>query len=183
MESGDPTFLSLLLSIGRDLTDEDFENLKFLCQGTIPASHLENLTRPRELFLELIRCCDLSEQNKDPLSTLLFHINRHDLNNRLLGVEGTFLSFDFSLGDRKRLTSQKTKEVLAYFDLKYKKKINGWGNQHFIILASFISFTSEYEMYCTQSFYRPCKLNCNELRSVYIALLNHHLNVVLLKTF
>jgi len=105
MESGDPTFLSLLLSIGRDLTDEDFENLKFLCQGTIPASHLENLTRPRELFLELIRCCDLSEQNKDPLSTLLFHINRHDLNNRLLGVEGTFLSFDFSLGDRKRLRS------------------------------------------------------------------------------
>lgn len=88
MDSGDPAFLSLLLSIGRDLSDDDFENLKFLCQGTIPASRLENTTRPRELFLELIHCCDLSERNKDPLSTLLFHIARHDLNNRLLGVEG-----------------------------------------------------------------------------------------------
>ena len=91
MDSGDPAFLSLLLSIGRDLTDDDFENLKFLCQGTIPASRLENVTRPRDLFLELIHCCDLSEGNKDPLSTLLFHIARHDLNNRLLGVEGKSL--------------------------------------------------------------------------------------------
>ncbi|KAL9986677.1 hypothetical protein ACROYT_G000851 [Oculina patagonica] len=88
MDSGDPAFLSLLLSIGRDLTDEDFENLKFLCEGTVPASHLEDVKRPRELFLELIHCCDLSDENKDPLSSLLFHIGRHDLKNRLLGVEG-----------------------------------------------------------------------------------------------
>jgi len=87
MNSGDPAFLSLLLSIGRELTDEDFENLKFLCEGTVPASHLESVTRPRELFLELIHCCDLSDENKDPLSSLLFHIGRHDLRNRLLGVE------------------------------------------------------------------------------------------------
>ena len=87
MNSGDPAFLSLLLSIGRELTDEDFENLKFLCEGTVPASHLEAVTRPRELFLELIHCCDLSDENKDPLSSLLFHIGRHDLRNRLLGVE------------------------------------------------------------------------------------------------
>lgn len=87
MNSGDPAFLSLLLSIGRELSDEDFENLKFLCEGTVPASHLETVTRPRELFLELIHCCDLSDENKDPLSSLLFHIGRHDLRNRLLGVE------------------------------------------------------------------------------------------------
>ena len=88
MDSGDTAFLSSLLSIARDLTGEDFENLKFLCQGTVPASRLENISRPRELFLELIRCCDLSEENKDPLSSLLFHIARHDLRNRLLDIEG-----------------------------------------------------------------------------------------------
>jgi len=88
MDSGDPAFLSVLLSIGRDLSDDDFENLKFLCQGTVPAGRLENITRSRELFLELIHCCDLSEENKDPLSSLLFHIGRHDLRNRLMGVEG-----------------------------------------------------------------------------------------------
>lgn len=93
---GDPAFLSLLLSIGRDLADEDFENLKFLCEGTIPAGRLENVTRPRELFLELIHCCDLSEENKDPLSSLLFHISRHDLRNRLLGVEGGAVSKAFT---------------------------------------------------------------------------------------
>lgn len=95
MDSGDPAFLSVLLSIGRDLTEDDFENLKFLCQGTIPASRLENVTRPRELFLELIHCCDLSEENKDPLSSLLFHIARHDLRNRLLGVEGKSIAEHF----------------------------------------------------------------------------------------
>lgn len=58
-----------------------------MCEGTVPASHLETVTRPRELFLELIHCCDLSDENKDPLSSLLFHIGRHDLRNRLLGVE------------------------------------------------------------------------------------------------
>lgn len=88
MDSGDTAFLSSLLSIARDLTGEDFENLKFLCQGTVPASRLENISRPRELFLELIHCCDLSEENKDPLSSLLFHIARHDLRNRLLDIEG-----------------------------------------------------------------------------------------------
>lgn len=88
MDSGDPNFLSVLLSIGRELTDEDFENLKFLCEGTIPASHLETVKRPRELFLELIHCCDLSNDNKDPLSSLLFHIGRQDLRNLLLGVQG-----------------------------------------------------------------------------------------------
>lgn len=88
MDSGDPNFLSVLLSIGRELTGEDFENLKFLCEGTIPASHLETVKRPRELFLELIHCCDLSNDNKDPLSSLLFHIGRQDLRNLLLGVQG-----------------------------------------------------------------------------------------------
>ena len=95
MDSGDPAFLSLLLSIGRDLTDDDFENLKFLCQGTIPEGRLENVSRSRELFLELIHCCDLSEENKDPLSSLLFHIARHDLRNRLLGVEGRNFQLQF----------------------------------------------------------------------------------------
>lgn len=88
MDSGNPAFLSLLLSIGDDLTKEDFENLKFLCRGTVPANHLENISRPRELFLEIIHCCGLSEQNKSPLASLLFHIARHDLRNRLLGIEG-----------------------------------------------------------------------------------------------
>ena len=88
MDSGNRAFLSLLLSIGHDLTEEDFENLKFLCQGTVPASRLENISRPRELFLEIIHCCGLSEQNKSPLASLLFHIARHDLRNRLLGIEG-----------------------------------------------------------------------------------------------
>lgn len=99
MDSGDPAFLALLLSIGRDLTEEDFENLKFLCEGTVPASHLETVKRPRELFLELIHCCDLSDENKDPLSSLLFHIGRHDLKNRLLGVEGKDKYVHLNIGE------------------------------------------------------------------------------------
>ena len=81
-------FMPLLLSIAKDLTDEDLENLKFLCEGTIPTGHLEAILQPRQLFTELIRCCALSDENKDPLASLLFHIGRHDLRNRLLGVEG-----------------------------------------------------------------------------------------------
>ncbi|XP_074630959.1 uncharacterized protein LOC141889538 [Acropora palmata] len=96
MDSGNPAFLSLLLSIGHDLTEEDFENLKFLCRGTVPASRLENISRPRELFLEIIHCCGLSEQNKSPLASLLFHIARHDLRNRLLGIEGGAITRAFN---------------------------------------------------------------------------------------
>lgn len=81
-------FLQTLLSIAKELDDEDFKNLKFLCEGNVPSGRLEAISRPQELFIELMHTFALSNENKDYLAVLLYHIGRHDLRNRLLGIKG-----------------------------------------------------------------------------------------------
>lgn len=88
MEPHVDPFLQTLLSISKELNDDDFKNLKFLCEGTIPFGRLEAISRPQELFIELMHSFALNNDNKDYLAVLLYHIGRHDLRNRLLGIEG-----------------------------------------------------------------------------------------------
>lgn len=81
-------FRSLLLSIANDCSDDDFANMKFLCNGCISEGRLEAIASPQQLFTELIHECFLASDQKKYLASLLFHIGRHDLRNRLLGKEG-----------------------------------------------------------------------------------------------
>lgn len=81
-------FKSLLLSIANDVSKDDFTNMKFLCSGCIAEGRLEAIEKPQQLFTELIHECHLSSDKKNYLASLLFHIGRHDLKNRLLGQEG-----------------------------------------------------------------------------------------------
>ena len=84
-------FLTRLLSIARDLSDEDFMNLKFLCQSFIPEGRLEDLNSPQQLFTELKHLGQLNSDRTDTLASLLYHVGRSDLRNRLLGIEGRYL--------------------------------------------------------------------------------------------
>ena len=87
----------MLRSIEEELTDEDFEKLNLLCGLPIPVSHLDTVKRPRrERFCYVTHCCDSSDENKNRLSSLLFHIGRLDLRNRLLGVKGRPLTLGLS---------------------------------------------------------------------------------------
>lgn len=54
--------------------DEDFENLKFLCEGMILVSYFEMVKCLWEFFFELIYCCDFSNDNKDFLFLFFFYI-------------------------------------------------------------------------------------------------------------
>ncbi|KAK3750569.1 hypothetical protein QZH41_009811 [Actinostola sp. cb2023] len=80
-------FRSLLLSIANDCSDDDFTNMKFLCEGCIPEGRVDAIATPRQLFTELMHECYLNSDKKHFLASLLFHIGRHDLRNRLLGKE------------------------------------------------------------------------------------------------
>lgn len=81
-------FRALLLNIANDCSDEDFTNMKFLCSGSLPEGRLEAISSPRELFIELIHDCIITNEERQPLASLLFNIGRQDLKNRLLGKEG-----------------------------------------------------------------------------------------------
>ncbi|XP_031574990.1 uncharacterized protein LOC116308656 [Actinia tenebrosa] len=95
MDSLIDPFRALLLSIANDCTDEDFTNMKFLCSGCLPEGRLEDISSPRELFIELIHDCIISKDEKQPLASLLFNIGRQDLRNRLLGKESPTLAGAF----------------------------------------------------------------------------------------
>ena len=91
METKIDPFLKRQLSIARDLSDEDFMNLKFLCQSFIPEGRLEDLNSPQQLFTELKHLGQLNSDRRDTLASLLYHVGRSDLRNRLLGIEGRYL--------------------------------------------------------------------------------------------
>lgn len=74
MDLGDLNFLFVLFFIGCELMDEDFENLKFLCEGMILVSYFEMVKCLWEFFFELIYCCDFSNDNKDFLFLFFFYI-------------------------------------------------------------------------------------------------------------
>lgn len=82
------TYRSLLLELSNSLTSSDLEQLKFLCRDVIPAGRAEKITRPFEFFAALEQLNMLSEENRDFLASKLIAVNRNDLRNKLLGIQG-----------------------------------------------------------------------------------------------
>lgn len=82
------TYRSLLLELSNSLTSSDLEQLKFLCRDVIPAGRAEKITRPFEFFDALEQLNMLSEENRDFLASKLIAVNRNDLRNKLLGIQG-----------------------------------------------------------------------------------------------
>lgn len=90
------SYRGLLLELSNSLTSSDLEGLKFLCRDVIPAGRAERITRPFEFFSALEQLNMLSEENRDFLASKLIAINRNDLRNKLLGIQGkisTVLSY------------------------------------------------------------------------------------------
>lgn len=81
-------YRALLLAISNHLTSADVDGLKYLCREVIPAGRAEKITRAFEFFSELERLNLLSEENRDFLASKLIAINRNDLRNKLLGIQG-----------------------------------------------------------------------------------------------
>ena len=88
-------FRSVLVSIASDCTNDNLKNMKFLCVGRLPEGRLEAISNPLDFFNELIHECYLESDKKQYLASLLFHIGRHDLKNRLQGHEGNLVYFVF----------------------------------------------------------------------------------------
>ena len=82
------SYRGLLLELSNSLTSSDLEGLKFLCRDVIPAGRAERITRPFEFFAALEQLNMLSEENRDFLASKLIAINRNDLRNQLLGIQG-----------------------------------------------------------------------------------------------
>ena len=82
------SYRSLLLELSNNLTSADLQELKFLCGDVIPAGRLERINRGFELFGALEQLNILSEENRDFLASKLIAINRNDLRNKLLGIQG-----------------------------------------------------------------------------------------------
>ena len=86
-------YRGLLLEISNNLTSTDLDGLKFLCREVIPAGRAERITRSFEFFSELEHLNMLSEENRDFLASKLIAINRNDLRNKLLGIQGKIVMF------------------------------------------------------------------------------------------
>ncbi|PIO26994.1 hypothetical protein AB205_0070360 [Aquarana catesbeiana] len=73
----------LLYDIDNNLGQEDFESLKFLCMGLIPNKKLEKMKSSLDLFEELQKSGELSEDNMFILPELLYLIGQHNLLKKL----------------------------------------------------------------------------------------------------
>ena len=82
------SYISLLLELSNSLTTADLQKLKFLCGDVIPAGRLERINRGHELFGALEQLNMLSEKNRDFLASKLMAVNRNDLRNKLLRIQG-----------------------------------------------------------------------------------------------
>ena len=82
------SYTSLLLELSNSLTTTNLQKLKFLCADVIPAGRLERINRGIELFGALEQLDMLSEENRDFLASKLIAVNRYDLRNKLLGIQG-----------------------------------------------------------------------------------------------
>ena len=82
------SYTSLLLELSNSLTTTNLQKLKFLCGDVIPAGRLERINRGIELFGVLEQLDMLSEENRDFLASKLIAVNRNDLRNKLLGIQG-----------------------------------------------------------------------------------------------
>ena len=82
------SYRSLLLELSNSLSIADLQDLKFLCGDVIPAGRLERIAQGIELFGAMEQFDVLSEENRDFLASALIAVNRNDLRNKLLGIEG-----------------------------------------------------------------------------------------------
>ena len=82
------SYTSLLLELSNSLTTTNLQKLKFLCGDVIPAGRLERINRGIELFGVLEQLDMLSEENRNFLASKLIAVNRNDLRNKLLGIQG-----------------------------------------------------------------------------------------------
>ena len=82
------SYTSLLLELSNSLTTANLQKLKFLCADVIPAGRLERINRGIELFGALEQLDMLSQENRDFLASKLIAVNRNDLRNKLLGIQG-----------------------------------------------------------------------------------------------
>ena len=82
------SYTSLLLELSNSLSTANLQKLKFLCADVIPAGRLERINRGIELFGALEQLDMLSEENRDFLASKLIAVNRNDLRNKLLGIQG-----------------------------------------------------------------------------------------------
>jgi hypothetical protein len=72
-------FRALLLDISENLVNEELVKLKFLCKDDIPNGVLSKISRPHELFDELIKREKLNKNDARYLVYLLNEIQRKDL--------------------------------------------------------------------------------------------------------
>ena len=82
------SYRSLLLEMSNSLTTADLQKLKFLCGDVIPAGRLETINRGFDLFGALEQLNMLSEEHRDFLASKLIAVNRNDLRDKLLGIQG-----------------------------------------------------------------------------------------------
>ena len=81
-------FRRLLLEISNEITNAELAELKFLCGDEIPLRTLQGVSKPFELFTALLQGNLLSKQKREYLASKLSCVNRVDLSNKLLGIQG-----------------------------------------------------------------------------------------------
>ena len=81
-------FRSLLLQLSNSLTGKELQVLKFLCGDVVPRDKLETINHGFKLFEALEHLNKLSVRDRDFLASKLIAVNRIDLRNHLLEIEG-----------------------------------------------------------------------------------------------
>ena len=81
-------FRSLLLQLSNSLTRKELQELKFLCGDVVPRDKLETINHGLKLFVALEDLNKLSVRDRDFLASKLIAVNRTDLRNQLLEIEG-----------------------------------------------------------------------------------------------
>ena len=81
-------FRSLLLQLSNSLTGKELQELKSLYGDVLPRDKLETINHGFELFEALENLNKLSVRDRDFLASKLIAVNRIDLRNHLLEIEG-----------------------------------------------------------------------------------------------
>ena len=85
---GHSNFRSLLLHLSNSLTRKELQELKFLCGDVLSGLELQTINHGFQLFEALENRNELSVRDRDFLASKLIAVNRTDLSNQLLGIEG-----------------------------------------------------------------------------------------------
>ena len=81
-------FRSLLLHLSNSLTSKELQELTFLCGDVLSRLELQTIKHGFQLFEALENRNKLSVRDRDFLASKLIAVNRTDLRNQLLGIEG-----------------------------------------------------------------------------------------------